>query len=45
MNRMTNILVHPKEEWRAVRKEPTTYGDLLVQYVAPLEKLEPKKQS
>jgi len=42
---MINILIHSKEELRAIRNEQTTYSDLFVQYVAPLGKLEPKKQS
>ena len=41
LNRMINILIHPKEEWQAIRNEPTTYGDLLVQYVAPLAAIPP----
>ena len=41
LNRMLNILIHPKEEWQAISNEPDTYGKLLFRYVAPLAAIPP----
>ena len=41
LNRMLNILIHPKDEWQIVRNEPTTYENVLLLYVAPFAAIPP----
>jgi hypothetical protein len=41
LNRMVNILIHPQGEWQVIRDEPTTYGNLLLRYVAPFAAIPP----
>ncbi len=35
------ILIHPKQEWMLIEKEPTTVGDLYRTYIAPLAAIGP----
>jgi len=41
LNRMIQILIHPKDEWQVIRNEPASYGNLLLSYVAPLAAIPP----